>query len=87
MANSAAFTGFVNNLIDCLNPGQISNILNTNGTWVGNVVSGINPSTVVDIVNNVNLTWYQALMTQLQAGALTIASFINARRPRTSSWP
>ena len=42
VANSAAFTSFVNNLVTYLNPSQIAGIVNTNGAWVGQVVSGLN---------------------------------------------
>ena len=85
VANSADFTSFVNDLMTRLNPGQIAGILNTNGSWVGQVVSGVNTGTVVDIINNVNLTWYQQLMGSLEAGALPeISSFIND--PATQSF-
>ncbi len=65
LLNNAAFTAFVNNLILQLDPTIMAGVLNTNGTWVGQLVSNLNTSMVVDIVNALDSAWMIDLMTDL----------------------
>ncbi len=84
MLNDAAFTNFVNDLILQLDPVAIAGIANTNGTWIGDVISALNTSTVVDIVNSIDLGWYGNLMDDLRVNALAqLANMVNA--PQTTA--
>ncbi len=83
--NTNAFSNLVNALIGVLDPVRIAGVLNTNGTWVGQLISALNTGTVVNIVNNLDLTWFGNLMDDLRVNALGhIASMVNA--PQTISF-
>jgi hypothetical protein len=86
IANSPQFTAFVDALIGYLDPAIMAGILNNNGAWVGDLISNLNTSMVVDVVDNLDPAWTSQLFTSLN-NATTLGVIGNiANDPATTSF-
>ncbi|WP_458011167.1 hypothetical protein, partial [Candidatus Solincola sp.] len=75
IANDPATVAFLNALLPQLDAANVASILNTNWNWMGDVVSGIAPSTVNSLLSDIGPWMLGALMPNLDEHI--VATLIN----------